>query len=321
MLVSALIGLGNVAWKYDADAPGSPFALTQAGAMRIHPQVILAGGSSPNSEDRAGFTAWTGGAPAFADTEEMLRTLRPDIVGICSPTSEHFHHAHLCLDAGVRAIWLEKPPTETPEELEELIRLAERVNAVVCVNYFRRYLTHYQRLRECIATAAFGTCRLLHIMYSPGLARNGVHLLDQLFFLTDAEAYELLWVEHGAHTASPSFALRLSNGLPVQASGADLPYHTNDISAVFDGGTVSILRGGKRVVVERAGENDIFAGFYDLHDADNSAIGKGGLTGYMQNALIDIVECLTDDRPPLSTLRSSRLSQRLLQDILQEAGR
>jgi len=287
--------------------------------MRTHPEVRLTGGCSPDAADRAGFTEWSEGLPAFAAPDEMLRTLRPELVGICSPTAEHFAQARLCLNHGVRLLWLEKPPTAILKELEALITLADQKAATVCVNYFRRYLPVYQRLRETIQSEALGSCHLLRILYSPGLVRNGVHLLDQLFFLTGAEGYELLWVERGSPD-SPSFVLRMSTGHLVQAAGGDLQYHSNDISAVCAEGVVSVLRGGKRAVMERGIENTLFPGFYDLQDSDYTALGPTSLEGYMDNALHDLLAACRAGVAPQSDLRSASHAQALLEDILRSAG-
>ncbi|MDR1045621.1 MAG: Gfo/Idh/MocA family oxidoreductase [Candidatus Adiutrix sp.] len=316
---AALIGLGRVAWKYDAARGQSETVLSQAGAMLKNPAVELLGGCSPLKADRDGFVAWAPGLKVYERAEEMLAGLRPDLVGICSPTGGHFRQARLCLEAGVRALWLEKPPTESPAELEELISLAGDKQAVVGVNYTRRYLPGYARLRELLAGRAYGPCRLIRLLYSPGLARNGVHLLDQLFYLTGAGGYELLWSEAGAGP-SPCFVLRLSTGHLVQGAGGDWPYHSNDLELVCDNGLLAIIRGGKTGRAEKMAENDLFPGFYDLRDDQEAPLGRLGLEGYMEAALDDIVACLARGGRPRSNLETARLSQRLLNDILTGAG-
>ena len=315
MINAALIGLGNIAWKYDARNKAAGFALSQGGAMRTHPEVTLTGGCSPDAVDRSRFTQWSEGLPAFTTPDEMLQFLRPELVGICSPTELHFAHAKLCLESGVRLLWLEKPPTATVAELRELIALAERKQATICVNYFRRYLPVYQRLRDALRMEIFGQCHLIRMLYSPGLARNGVHLLDMLFFLTGAEEYELLWVERGSND-SPSFVLRLSTGHLVQVAGSELHYHSNDISAICADGIMSVLRGGKRAVMERRVENALFPGFYDLQDGDHAALGVSSMKGYMKNALDDLLASSRTNVAPQSNMRSASYTQTLLEDIL-----
>jgi predicted dehydrogenase len=317
---AALIGLGRIAWKYDARRPEAPFALSQAGAMLRQAGLRLAGGCSPDADDRAAFAAWSGGRPVFADPAEMLDSLRPELVGVCSPTDLHFEHARLCLEAGVRRLWLEKPATETADQLETLIRLAREKRAAVCVNFFRRYLSVYRELRRMLRQKELGDCRLLRVLYSPGLARNGVHLLDQLFFLTGAEGFELLWVERGGDPANPSFALRLSTGHLASVCGADLSYHSNDISAVCAEGVVSVLGGGKRARVERRVENAMFSGFYELAEADHPMAREASVDDYLSPALDDLLQSAAAGREPQSGLAAALSTQRLLERVLREAA-
>ena len=318
MIRAALIGLGNIAWKYDANAPKSPFALSQAGALRRHAETELVGGCSPEAADRQGFAVWSGGIPTFSDPESMLAQTRPDFVGICSPASEHFAHARLCLESGVRMLWLEKPPTETLPEFQDLLAQAEKINAVVCVNYFRRYLPSYRNMRERLRANTLGRCFQFTVQYSPGLARNGVHLLDLCFFLSDADGYTVLWVEK-SNAINPAFAVRLNTGQLVLGSGGEMPYHTNDITAVCEAGTIAILRGGKNARIEKRVENDLFPGFYELRETVDDSLGPTSLDGYMDNALDDLVTSCKKNEFPQSNLRSAFHTQRLLEELLYEA--
>lgn len=319
MIKAVLVGLGNIAWKYDANNSQSSFALSQAGAMREHSGITLLGGCSPSEEDRKGFEVWSGGLPTFSSLEYMLQKLEPDLVGICSPTQEHFAHVCTCLDAGVHNFWLEKPPTLHLSELQELISRTQKTDVLFSVNYFRRYLPIYQNLRKILLNKYYGVCHNIHMFYSPGLARNGVHLLDLLFFLTNADNYELLWVDK-IKGHSPSFALRLSTGQLVLANGVDAPYHSNDINVVCEHAVLSVLRGGKACHVEYSQENPLFPGFYDLHSHTSHPLGKAGIEHYMRYGLENLIYCITTREQPLSNLQSAYVSQHLLSDIL-EASR
>lgn len=320
MIAAALIGLGNIAWKYDARKPDSPFALSQAGAMRRHPDITLLGGCAPDLDDREGFFAWSRGLATFAEPEVMLETLQPELVGICSPTEKHYAHTRMCLESGVRMIWLEKPPAATQGEVEALLCLAQEKQATVCVNFFRRYIPVYQRLRGIVRDGEMGQCHLLRILYSPGLARNGVHLLDQLFFLTGADSYDLQWVER-RDPANPAFVLDLSTGQRVQACGADLSYHSNEISAICDEGIVTLSRGGQEARVEQRTPNALFPGFYDLRIIETHPIVRAAsIDNYMQPALDDLVTGFISGTEPQSNLRSASLSLGLLEEILRRAA-
>jgi hypothetical protein len=316
MISAALIGLGNIAWKYDAHNPSASYPLSQAGAILHCGNTVLTGGCSPDAEDREGFSAWSGGLPVFEEPQAMLKALKPDLVGVCSPTNMHYEHARLCVEAGVRMLWLEKPPAATSKELHVLQSLAQAHRTTICVNFFRRYLPVYQCLHNTLKNDEFGRCRILQILYSPGLARNGIHLLDQLFFITEADNYTMLWIESGINAENPLFSVRLSTGQTAIVCGADFMYHSNDIHAVCDTGIISILHGGKKAVVEQCTPNSIFPGFHELHTIDHKIVVEASVDNYMLPVLEDLVACASSDIPPLSNPATSMPAVMLLEEAL-----
>lgn len=320
MIKAALIGLGNIAWRYDARKPDSPYPLSQAGAILKEPELKLLGGCSPDKADREDFLKWAPGAVAFQDPAEMLKALKPDLVGVCSPSSLHYEHATQCLESGVKILWLEKPPTLSLGELEKLVNFANQQKATVCVNYFRRYLPYYQKLREIIKNGKYGKLLGVNIGYSPGLARNGVHLLDQIFFLSGAEDYKLLWAEEDGDPESPAFALRLPGGELVLASGGKLSYHTNNITAQFEHGSVSILNGGHSLKLLVARENPLFPGFFSLVEDKEEREPSFAPDDYMRGSLRNLLEAARLMEKPASNLETALLSQRLLEDALARSG-
>lgn len=315
---AALIGLGGIAWKYDAKMPGRTWPLSQAGAMIRHNLVTIVGGCSPDKDDREAFSAWLGGVSTFAEPLEMLRQLKPDLIGICSPTDCHYAHARLCMENGVRVIWLEKPPTLTLTELHELIKLSGHTGTVVCVDYIRRYMPGCRRMREMICENIYGKCSQFLIRYSPGLVRNGSHLLDMCFFLSGSSGSQVLWAG-GDDSTSPAFAVRLDTGQMVIAGEGSMPYHTNDFSAVCEGGIISMSLGGKVFKAEKRIENSVHPGFYELGGAESFGLKYGEDAAHMTNALDDLLEASRTNRLPVSNLKSSLLSQELLEMIVQRS--
>ena len=317
-LRAVIIGLGGIAWKYDYTNPASEFALTQAGAMLRHPDIELCGGYSPNEIDRNGFQTWSG-IPAFNDIEQLLNEIQPDIAGICSPTEVHAENFEQCINKDVSGIWLEKPPTKLVKDITRLAELAEYKKTTVCVNYFRRYLPVYDWLKNI--PNEIGSCKLIQLLYSPGLERNGSHFLDLIFFLTGAVDYNLLWVESNGDINNPAFALRLNTGQLVSACGANLPYHSNTIVMVCEGGVATVGKGGEIVRLESRTENSLFPGFYTLQDASHNLSDFGGMRCYMEYPLRDLVDSIQNKKTCRSSLYTAMKSQILLEDILYKANK
>lgn len=313
---AALIGLGGIAWKYDA-AKASAYPLTQMGAIQAHGELILRGGCSPDKHDRDDFMSWSG-IHAYASHDEMLAEIQPQLVGICSPSECHYEHFMSSVRAGVRMIWLEKPPATDLGQCREMARMADMHGVTVCVNYFRRYLPIFQSVKKHLQTQ-MGATLSFHIQYSPGLARNGCHLLDLLFFLADADGYSLLWKDASQSADSPSFALRLSTGQIVTVSGGPLSYHSNTISATCENGILTAYHGGLEVRLEQRSPNPDFPGFYTLQPRDVDFSGQVGLDHYMDYPLRDLVEKHAQGQPAVSNLNTALISMQLMQEVLGSA--
>lgn len=306
----ALAGLGRIAWRFDE--PSTEFARTHAGAYERSERTQLVGGCSPESRDREDFCA-AYGVPAYATLDELLSATRPDIVSVCTPSELHFEHALRCLEAGVRGVWLEKPPANSARDLERLC--AARGTAQVLVGFQRRYVQAYEWLKEWCRVETFGACRHAAVTYSRGLELNGCHLLDALFFvLGDPGTPELVWAS--SDVESPSFVLRFGSGLEVQVSGMVLPYHCLDLTLTCDGGRASIVHGGLGVRVEERVEHELFPGFHRLRDLRPPAdLAKPGFGDSLMRGLEDLLNAIGGGPPARSNLTTALATQRVVDAI------
>jgi predicted dehydrogenase len=88
------------------------------------------------SRERAEEVAAEVGTAAFTDYHQLLDSV--DVVSIVVPTQYHYPVARECLEAGCH-ILLEKPITQTVEEADHLIRLAEDRGLVFQVGHLERF--------------------------------------------------------------------------------------------------------------------------------------------------------------------------------------
>jgi predicted dehydrogenase len=224
-----------------------------------------------------------------------------------------------CIERSVSMIWLEKPPTNSVREIDKLFeKLADRGGLCkVLVNYQRRYMESYRKLRTMYLEKKLGDCRLIQLNYSRGLQLNGSHILDTLFFIVgDSIGYELEWVSPFGGPENPCFALTLENGLGVMISGIALAYHCIDISLVCENGRASIMHGGMKPVVEEKVEHEWFPGFYRLKESENDYLGdEKGLVSYMKLALEDLINSYERSEEPQSNLQSARNAQELIEQV------
>jgi len=109
--------------------------------------------------DRAAAAGREFGVPWFTDHAEMLATVRPQVVHICTPHDQHVPVAVDCLDAGVHVL-VEKPVAATVAEAERLIEAADRhpgTKAGICLQ--NRYNVATTTARDLLATGELGAVR------------------------------------------------------------------------------------------------------------------------------------------------------------------
>ncbi|MCW3116595.1 MAG: oxidoreductase domain protein [Chitinophagaceae bacterium] len=108
-----------------------------------------------------------------------------DIVSICTPTSSHFGLLERAMKENVKVIICEKPVSDNIENLEKLGQQYQHTQSKVMVNYFRRFLPGYTKLRDLVQSIGENDAFTnISIRYQRGYINNCSHALDLLGFLT-----------------------------------------------------------------------------------------------------------------------------------------
>jgi predicted dehydrogenase len=312
---AAMVGLGNIAWRFDGAQGAGSGSLSHAGAYVRNSRTRLVGGCSPDAGDRSAFQQ-AFGVSVYTSLADLLEQESPDIVSICSPSPWHFPQTLACLKKQVPMIWLEKPAAGSLQELDWLLDISDQGRSTVVVNFQRRYCTAYQNLRHVYRERRLGTCRLIQLNYSRGLEVNGSHILDMLFFVTGDQAqWHLEWVSASEDGDNPCFSLLLATSQRVMVAGLSLPYHCIDMTLTCDQGRVSMLHGGMTPVVEKRVEHELFPGFYRLRHSGDGILGAGGVDGSMAAALDDLLDAFEQNRQPVSNLKTARASLALIEEV------
>jgi len=82
-------------------------------------------------------------------TEDIFKDTDLDAVAIATPVSTHFHLAKQALLAD-KHVWLEKPITETVEQAEELIELAQKKQKTLFVDHTFVYTGAVRKIKELL---------------------------------------------------------------------------------------------------------------------------------------------------------------------------
>jgi UDP-N-acetyl-2-amino-2-deoxyglucuronate dehydrogenase len=145
MTAGAVIGCGTI-------------SIVHLGAIRSLDGIDLVGVCDTDA-DRAAAVGRKYGVPWFTNHLELLETVRPEVVHICTPHNEHVPVAIDSLEAGV-AVLLEKPVGHTVAEAERLIAATRRhpdVKVGVCLQ--NRYNTAVRAARDLLESGELGAVR------------------------------------------------------------------------------------------------------------------------------------------------------------------
>ena len=115
-------------------------------------------GVTDQSEERAHVVANRHGARVFRSIDELLSHV--DVVSVAVPTSAHHEVAKICLLAG-KHVLVEKPIAVTPEEAQDLVRLADQKHCRLQVGHSERFNPVMQVMRPHIGRPVFIECHRL----------------------------------------------------------------------------------------------------------------------------------------------------------------
>ena len=234
MYRAAVIGLGRMGSTFDDEIrQGGQFFMPycHAPSYVASPHTELVAGADPHAEqgeifarrwdpaqrsDRAG----AGARPAiYADYREMLEAERPDFVSLCTTArlrSEIMLHA---IDAGVKAIWAEKPFTLSLEEADAVVERSRRKGVAIAVNCSRRYNVYFNQMRRLADEGELGQILQITAYAQCNLSHNGSHAIDTMRYLAGADVDWVFGEMESDHKADGDTDL-MGNGYLAFASGA-----------------------------------------------------------------------------------------------------
>lgn len=152
-----VIGLGSIAEGYGS--PTDQYSYCHVGGIQRSDKVRLAGVADLDVARRDNFkTKWGGVFPdvAYFDNAAALLASKPDIVAVCVRGPHHFRVMQDVIAAGPKAIFLEKPPTCSLAEMDELVAAAKAKRVPITVSYSRHWAPHVMRLQELVQAGLIG---------------------------------------------------------------------------------------------------------------------------------------------------------------------
>ncbi len=313
---AAVIGCGKVAGGYDLFAD-EKWTVTHAGAYRLCPKTDLVSAADVSAATLSDFGERWKISPLYSDYREMLEKERPDIVSICTPVEEHLNAFRCACEAGVQAIYLEKPVAGSLDEARMMPALTgERP---VAVNYFRRWNPSFRELKEELDGGSWGRTVRVTVHYVKDVLENASHFIDLLrWFFGEPEAVRPLRVFDGEEREKAAdFEVAFSGG--VLATFLHLPrpgYVFHEVDIFTERGRVVIGQRGQSLQRFRAGEEPHYR-MFRIVPTESKAIETDWRNCTLR-AVEDLIRCLEGGGVPACGLGDGIRSLEMCEKILSE---
>lgn len=335
-MTSYRVGIVGLSWiTNDLAGPSTHPVLGDAqpgthlsGMARI-PEVQVVAGCDISETARSRFLErWSGTWPdllVFDDYLTMLEDVPLDIVAIATPDNLHSPVLMAAVDAGVKAIFCEKPISTHTDEVDEMIAAVESAGIPVNVNHTRRWNPTWVASRGAVRAGRIG--ELVTIIGKFGgeramLWRNDSHLIDIINYFADANP---VWVVGELEPSHANYGTRYHGDGGRDAS---LEPAANAFWA-YDSGVRAFLSGMKTAVpileVDLIGSKGIITVSDSqawLRELNGDAVTTTPiLPSYsmvgMQAAVVDLIRSLETGNTPQSPPREARKAVAIIEGILQ----
>ncbi|MGH2535549.1 MAG: Gfo/Idh/MocA family protein [Thermomicrobiales bacterium] len=334
-MTSYRVGIVGLNWiAADSAPPGShpvlglatPYSHASAYASLASTHVV-AGCDIDQDLMRAFTERWSKTWPelrTYANYQEMLAVEQIDILSVATPDHLHGPVVIAAAEAGVRAIFAEKPLATKLADADALIAAVQRHGVVVNVNHTRRWMPSYVASRECVRTGEIGELVQVTVHFGGPRAmlwRNQSHFLDLICYFAGGDP---AWV---MAELEPGFE---EYGTVYRGDGGRNPDLEPGVNAyiAFGNGVRGFLGGMKRAVARvsvdlvcergRIHVDDQNATLHGATDADvvsRPIVPKGSLAG-MQAAVVDLLAAMETGRPPQCPPAEARKTVALIEAIL-----
>lgn len=148
-----IIGLGHIASVYGG-------SYTHVGGILETDAVELTAVADISEAAHEKFNEQWGdkfpGTKRYRDYQEMFDKESLDIVAVCTRGPHHFRAMTDVIAAKPKAIFLEKPPTCSLQEMDEVNASAEAAGIPITVSYSRHWGPHVMRMAELIREGLIG---------------------------------------------------------------------------------------------------------------------------------------------------------------------
>jgi predicted dehydrogenase len=165
-------------------------------------------------------------------------------------------------------VFAEKPLANTEKEAEKILKLYKQKNIPVVVNYSRRFVPEFKRIKRNVEMGSYGDFITGIGYYGKGLLHNGSHLIDLLrWFLGEIKKSTIIdsFIDFDKNDPSVSAVLNFKKKKNFFLQSVNCNVFTIfEIDLLFEKKRIVIKDSGLRIKEYAIRENNIFKGYKNL---------------------------------------------------------
>jgi len=171
------LDIGRTFHHYDHPGDeGNPTSYSEALVDR--PEVELIAGADRDEKRLRVFGERYGIQALYPDSEEMLRQEKPDLVAVCTNTSDRADLTCLAVACGARGVVTEKPMVHTLEEADRMVATCEAASVPLCCGAITTTHPSFARARELVQSGAIGALVSMEACGPGAQHQNWSYFLD-----------------------------------------------------------------------------------------------------------------------------------------------
>ena len=125
-------------------------------------------------------------AALFADAEDMVGKLKPELVVVATTAPSHASLVCAAAKNGARAILCEKPMAVSLAQCDAMIEACKAAGIRLAVNHQMRFMEQYTVPKAIVNDASFGGLASVGVVAGNfGMANNGSHYFEMFRYMTD----------------------------------------------------------------------------------------------------------------------------------------
>jgi predicted dehydrogenase len=175
---ATVIGCGRIGCSFDDD-PKRKYIDTHVGAYNYLPNVDLVALVDIDKAKAKKYSEKYNVPVIFSNHKDMLKTIKPDIVSICTPPETHLQIIKDCVANGVKGIFCEKPLSNNLKDVFNVVKLCEDYDIVLQIDHQRRFCKLHNNVKDLLKKDKVQSATFY---YTAGIKNTGSHLFDLLCF-------------------------------------------------------------------------------------------------------------------------------------------